>query len=728
MRRIVAIFIVLFISFSTLNISYAAPGRPNGYEEIARGDSVSLLYNFETHAIAVEDRRNGYIWRSVVDDEVYDMKGTSAVLNTYMSSMFVVNYAAVGTNNPPMQNGYTNSSECSTKVNRIDNGIVLDYEFTNADIGLSVEIMLEGDSLIVRIPQDKIREESKFGIVNIKVFPFLGASHRGIDGYILYPDGPGALMHYDAAKDRPMKTMKEFKWDVYGPEEVSSEEYKYMEKFQKHQAMLPIYGIKNDQNAMLAITNEGAGGASINVAPEGVAVGLNRAYFELIYRHSFEIMLSNITVHGRDIAKMPKGTRIDRNIIRQDYEMRFVFLEGDNANYSGMANEYREFLVTQDALKDSLEESIVPLGIDLLMGVREERILFDRFIAMTTFKQAEEITEKFLEKGVDNLQVNLKGYSKGGYGLYPINWPIDRRLGGSRGFKSYSEFAKENGIALSVQTNFMNALGESGKFSKNSDVVRQESGPPVSDEMMNWFLLNPSAAYERLQKFLGQIDRYETGIVFEKLGEKIYHDYNTKRPHSRMKTKKTWENMMELVLEKKGFVAVEGGNAYVLKYADRLYNIPVETSEYHICDETVPFYQMVVHGRIPYSSGPGNLFYDDVEQKLKWIEYGCMPYFELTYENASELRDTKYNNLFTSSYDHWLDNASQIYTEFNEKLSSVWNEDMVEHSRLADELYGVRYGNGTVIYINYGEDKVNYRGHSIDARDYLVVEGEGSLR
>lgn len=729
MKRFVGILIAITICLSPMKISYAAPDRPNGYEELARGDNISLLYNSELHTIAVEDKRNSYIWRSVVDEQVYDAKSTSAVLRTYMTSMFVVNYAATGTNNPAMQNGYTSSSECTTEASKIDNGIRLEYQFKNAGIELVVEITLEGDSLVVRIPKEEIKEEGKFGIVNIKILPFMGASHRGIDGYIFYPDGPGALMHYGAMKDRPAKTMKEFKLDVYGPEEVSSAEYEYMDKFQKHQAMLPIYGIKNYKNAMLAIASEGASGASINVAPEGVAVGLNRAYFEFTYRHSFEIMLSNITVHGRDVAKMPTGTRIDRNIIDQDYEMRCIFMEGDNASYSGMANEYRDFLLEGDALKAAIGEGdTIPLGLDFLMGVREERILFDRFIAMTTFKQVEDITDEFLEKGADNLQINLKGYSQGGYGLYPINWPIDRRIGGSRGLKSYSKMANEKGITLSLQANFMNAFGENGKFSRSNDVVRRESGPPVSDETMNWFLLNPTAAHGRLAKFLGKTKKYDIGVAFERIGKRIYHDYNKKSPYSRLETQKRWEDMLSLALEQKDFVAVEGGNAYVLKYADRLSNIPVETSEYHISDETVPFFQMIVHGKIPYTSEPGNLFYDDVEQKLKWIEYGCMPYFELTYENASALRDTKYNNLFTSSYDHWIDNAVQIYEEFNRELKDIWGETMVEHSKLADELYGVRYSNGTVIYINYGSDKAKYGKHSIDARDYLVVEGEGSLR
>ncbi|NMA94993.1 MAG: hypothetical protein GX974_03045, partial [Clostridiales bacterium] len=631
MKRLFCLIIALLLCISHVNISYASRAGLEGYEEIESGENISLLFNRDKAAIAIEDKRNGYIWRSIVDEDIYDMKSCSEVLRTLMSSMFVINYAATGTNNPPIQTGYTASDECTVDYRLIDGGIALEYEFKKPDIALKIEITVEDDALIVRIPNEDIKEGGRLGVVSIKALPFLGAADSETEGYILYPDGPGALMYHGSAKDRPMKIMKEFEFHVYGPREVSSEEYDYMERYQKHQAMLPIYGIKNNDNALLAITDEGSGGASINITPEGVAIDLNRVSFELLYRNSFDIMLSNITVHGSDVAKLPQGTRVDKNITKQDYELRYEFLVGKDANYSEMANVYRNFLTHRGMLRERNEKATngIPLGIDFLMGVKEERILFDRFISMTTFNQAEEITDKLLNMGIDNLQINLKGYSKGGYGMYPINWPVDWRLGGKRGLKNYLDYANKKDIPVTLQTNFINALGESGTFSKSSDVVRQESGPPVSDDELNWFLLNPSASYKRLERFLKQVKGLKVGIVFEKIGERIYHDYNSKNPYSRMGTQRVWEDMMELTLKEKGAMAVEGGNAYTFKYADRLYNIPVETSQYHICDETVPFFQMVVHGRIPYSSEPGNLFYDDIKQKLKWIEYGCMPYFEL---------------------------------------------------------------------------------------------------
>ena len=76
----------------------------------------------------------------------------------------------------------------------------------------------------------------------------------------------------------------------------------------------------------------------------------------------------------------------------------------------------------------------------------------------------------------------------------------------------------------------------------------------------------------------------------------------------------------------------------------------MEDSGYFFTDETIPFYQMVVHGLIPYSGDPQNLFYDPQLQYLKMVEYGYMPYYQFTMNYSDDLKDTYYSDLFSSSY------------------------------------------------------------------------------
>ena len=177
-----------------------------------------------------------------------------------------------------------------------------------------------------------------------------------------------------------------------------------------------------------------------------------------------------------------------------------------------------------------------------------------------------------------------------------------------------------------------------------------------------------------------------------------------------------------------GFAAVYGGNTYILENADRLFDIPFEDSGQIFTDECIPFYQMTVHGSIPYSSGPGNLFYDETVQKLKWVEYGYIPYYQLTYRESNILKNTRYKQLFSSCYKDWLDTAISTYKEFNSRLGDVWSEYIIEHEKIKDGLFRVKYQNSVTVYVNYNEKTEMVDGYHVNALDYLVVDGEGNRK
>ncbi|HBM81129.1 MAG TPA: hypothetical protein DD426_09900 [Clostridiaceae bacterium] len=728
-------FIVFLVISSILVFSFktgfcAAKSVPDAYTKIAGNANLSLYFNPKSYTLEIEDMRNGYVWKSVVDDKVYDMKNINRTWQNRMNSLFIVNYVSFNEKNLAIKKAYSAGNQAAISYNNIDNGIRLNYEFKNIKIKISFEIKLDKDFLVVNIPMDGIEESDINGIVSVELMPFLGAADSKVDGYILCPDGSGSLMKYKNVYERPEK-LNEYKWYIYSPEDVSINDKNTADAENENtkRAMLPVYGVKNGDNAFLAIADKGEENTCMNVSPEGYTVNLNRASFEFTYRHFFEVMLSNITINGTNMAKVPEATKVDKKIINQTHEVRYAFLEGNDANYSGMANAYRDYLISNNALKKAISDKKIHVAIDFLMGIKEKRLIFNKYVVMTSFKQAKEILEKLSNKGIKNIQVKLDGWAKGGYGYYPVNWPPERSLGGKKGFDLLSEYVKNNDMKIFLSANFEDALSKSRGFSKRKDVIFDGAKMPVTNESKDSFLLSPYVAYNKFKNFIGNMsDQNSNGIALDRIGELIYHDYNTKNPSTRSDTEEKWKAMMELASKQNGGVALNGGNLYTLKYADRLYDIPVESSHSYISDEDVPFYQMVVHGMIPYSSEPGNLFYDSTEQKLKWIEYGCMPYFQFTYKKSRELKYTDYNKLFTSYYNDWINTAADIYDEFNGKLSSIWDEYMIGHDKVDDNLYRVRYGNGTTVYINYNESDKTFDGYKIKAKDYLVIEKGGIVK
>lgn len=160
----------------------------------------------------------------------------------------------------------------------------------------------------------------------------------------------------------------------------------------------------------------------------------------------------------------------------------------------------------------------------------------------------------------------------------------------------------------------------------------------------------------------------------------------------------------------------------MLPYATLLRDIPDKHSDYYFGDQSVPFYQIVVHGSVDYTCTP-NRAYDLQQQKLKWIETGSLPYFILTYESPIVLNKTSYNALFSSQYSVWKKDIEEISKEFNEKLADVWNQKIQKHEE-RDGAVIVTYENDCRIYINYSEVDIQVDGLDISALDYVIVRGE----
>lgn len=76
---------------------------------------------------------------------------------------------------------------------------------------------------------------------------------------------------------------------------------------------------------------------------------------------------------------------------------------------------------------------------------------------------------------------------------------------------------------------------------------------------------------------------------------------------------------------------VNNGNDYSFAYADDIINAPLTDNDYYIVDETVPFYEMLIHGYIDYSGSAINLSdtYDRSDMVLQLVETGASPAFHV---------------------------------------------------------------------------------------------------
>lgn len=629
-RTLAGILIVILFCISFVHVAVSKPGTGT-HTEIAQGlqtdklkvienktevtiesdvvietDTLVFLYEYETNSLKVEDKVTGHTWYSTVQSDMYDIENANKTWQANMKSLFIMSYTNFKEDRGRILKAPSGSANMEVLLTGEGNALYAEYKFPELEITITLEFILEGDTLIIRVPESRIREDGIFGIVGLEIMPFFGAAKNHTDGYILIPDGSDALIRFEDKAGQAISGVH--RRYVYGPEAVEVKRERFDPETEGIKPVfLPVYGIKNGNSAFVAYITGGDANTGINLSLSGHAVALNRVFAEFTYRRTYNASRAHIDLRG-DITKEKVDYKVIKQMIPGDREIRYTFLRGDKANYSGMACAYRDYLFNSGKLVRKEHE--LSLALDLFMGIKEKRIVFDHFVKMTDFMQAKDIIEELRMLGVDKMEVNLIGWTSGGYGSWPKHFPVERKLGGVKGLRELSEYIKEIGGKLYLQCNFIDALAENGGYSKRNDTVKQGNGETVTNADNSRFLINPIQAYEKLQSHLDDFIRTGiNGISFERIGSYTYYDYNAKMPVTRGETAGYMAKMLSTAREKIGSAAVQGGNAYVLAYADRLFDIPVDCSGHLVYDDSVPFYQIVVHGSIPYTSQPGNLFY-----------------------------------------------------------------------------------------------------------------------
>lgn len=719
------------------NENYKAPedtadlSQPGSYKSIAKTDSLELFYNETKGSIQVKDLKSGYLWRSILDEETFDLSDFNNRWRNTLSSPIGIVYNDMKKRDTAARTVYTAGDCKALTTEYIDNGVSVEYGFTSAGIYVTIEYVLEDDQLVVRVPYEKIRQEFKYAITTIEVLPFLGASEGNEDGYLFYPDGSGAITTYAKVNTRPSNVLKA-SYYAYTNKTVNFMNLWSDDEYEHYTASMPVFGIKNGKNALFGYVTEGAANSGVEVYPSGAnLMDLNHAGILLYTRNVFEANASSVSVLGSR-NNSSKVYRVDKNLIQENKEVRYSFLSGDNANYSGMAAVYRAHLLESGQLKQADNmNSEMPLALQLLMGTEKYGMVFKEYIPMTTYGQVQEILESLSAKGVSDTELVLKAWQDGYANYEP--WGPASRLGGGSGLRDLHEYLQaHSGVHAYLEVDTTDATSKTKGLNENADVLYNGLNVQVAasaSDGMTYYLLNPLASFERNERLLRELKNYSGyGVAYETAGLYAYPDYNVNRADGTFTKSQTVEKLRQMLsateTDGRG-VAVNGANQYVYGSADYLYNLREQSYGLSITDYSVPFVQMVVSGLIPYSTeGAGNLSYDLQQQKLKWIETGSIPSFYLTYESALKLRDTDYDTLFSSTFADWESTVVDTYREFKENLSCVYGQQMVGHNYLTDDLIRLDYANGVRVYVNYGSEEAAGDGVRVPAKDYLVVGGE----
>jgi hypothetical protein len=726
--------------------SPAAP-MPSDFVWIAETPTLRLHVNTTDSRFIVEDRRSGKQWSSNPLEPLGPQRASQE------DALFLL---SVTNAKRQMTNLLTWSSERpQVVVSPVTDGFRAMYDVGKFKMKITLDYVLKEERgadghvvpfLEVTIPDAGIEEYGDcklitsvtcFRIVTLEVLPLFGAARVGQRGYIMVPDGAGAIVDF---KSEYPQYRQRYSAQIYGPD-AASNLLTFGGGRRSASAVtrptMPLWGVKHEDGAYAGIVTKGEFQANINAYLAGYIMNANRGSAEFIYRRQ---------------ASIPRRRSVFVNKIEElrlpgDRQVRYVLLSGDDATYAGMARAYRDFLIMVKGVQP-ITQPVRPL-LDLFMGITRLTSFREDFVPTTTFDQALTIIRQFIDKGVKDFDVHLIGWGDDGYrGRWPRRYPAESELGGNDGLKKLIEASKKLGVNIILEDDYMfgytfssgGIIGQipglrniwpnwSYGFNSRWDTVRGVNKLPVFEGSGGIYLLNPIIARNNYlerdlptHKSMGA-----SGVNLRQMGAMVMSDTNDRYPLSRAEVAETWMKMADREREVLGGAIVSGPNAYVIGRTDRVYDAPVLSLD-AFGDQTVPVYHIATQGLVVRHTIRANLRNDPKTELLLQYEWGLQPVYQLTWAPSSDLIRTTYNILYSSQVDDWIEPATQEYKFMRETFGFLENQMISNHEILSRNFNRVTYADGTRLYVNYNpEPRRTPEGAEVRGYGY-ALERRGSGR
>ncbi|MBR3970138.1 MAG: hypothetical protein IKJ87_03570 [Ruminococcus sp.] len=682
----------------------------------AENDSLRLLVDDRLGNIALEVKETGYIWWSAPLGASRDKNATPLLINELRSS----NVLTYGTPSKHSETTLRSSSDdCKISVKDIENGVRVTYSYEKG-FEIPVEYTLEDDHIRAKLKISDIKEPDNENIITeLNVMGSFGAADMTEEGYFIIPDGCGALVRFN--NRRTMET-NAYSQPVYGRDITAVPNRKGAVT---EQIYLPMYGIVKDNNAMLVIAEKGDTNAELSVSvSEQSNSSCNLCGFTFVMRGTDTFYMS---------GSNDKFTVFETGDIKaEDIELLYYPISKEKADYIDVAEKYRSYLMENMGLTKKTKPQDAPVYVTLYGGVQKKKPVLGIPVKMktpvTSFGQGREILTDLMESGIEDMVVSYKNWTDDG-----IENKVDTSaspsgtLGGKSGFFEFMKFIELNGFEFYPMSdnrdfysgNGYNAINNtcvriSGSYSR---IVSYDRAYDIPDGFKdNMSLLSPHFYGEVFGDIAKSYSKAGlTGASVSNLTSSLYGDYG-KREISRADAKELVTEGYKLLTEKldNGILA-ESANAYAIPYANHIVNVPLNSSRFDIFNEDIPFYQIVLHGIIPYSAEAINADANPDDMLLMAAATGSLLNYDMIYEKASELKDTEFDVYFYANHESQVIAAADEYKMLKPIYEDISEAFITEYETEREgKAMTVSYSNGTVIKVDFEKKSINFNGEYID--------------
>ncbi len=700
---------------------------------VAENELYELYLDGPTLSITLKDKKTGQELKSFVQS---DDAAINKQWQGFMRSGIVLDVIDGKGMNDQKQADLINN-ETSVSIEEIENGFHAYISFLDYDFYFEVYVTLEDDSLNVEVPDPSIIENStkyatddlnkEYYIGAINIFPFLGSSYLGdTPGYMLIPDGNGSLIYMN---DKERKITGGFSRMYYGDDigfretEVLNLLNGYLDTVNDEEnLMAPVFGMVHteDKIGYLGIIESGAERASLEAYPNGVKIDYNRIYPKFILRKVYVQPTNNSNSGSVKVVEQDRS--------HNDIKVKYCFVNGDSANYSGLANRYRDYLLRDGGL--TVKDNSYNTRVDFLGSERENGLLSKSTVTMTTTEDIRDIYKDLEAAGVSNLISLYKGWQAGGlYDLPVKNYKADRAIGGSKALTKLIKEVNESGKQLYLYQDALRINPDENKTASKFNVVKRVNKRLYTQwsyaEVYDQFLYLTPARSDYYINILKK-DYSEKGIKDISLAgitNNLYsYSYNSKY-YSRKDTMTKYIDTISGMDQDFDLVLIQP-NSYLWNFTDAYLDMPLSSSTYNFQDEEIPFLSMVLKGVMPMYSEYINFEANKQEYLLKLIEAGVYPSYYITKEDSSKLIYTNSADVYSSKYLTYKDDIIKYTEELKQTNDAVKDSFIIKHERLDNGVTVVSYDNGIKICINYSKNDQTVDGYLIKAMAYKVGEAK----
>ena len=718
-----------------LSAAFLRAKSEDALEKITESENLILYANLHDGTAAVKDKRTGETWYTNPEDRREDGLASGFNKNALLSAITVVYTTEQSVD--MTCGGYMSSVTKDGLYYSLqaDGSVIFLFNFPNEGFTIPVRYAVENDRFTAAVLTEGILESGTNKVKTIDLLPFFGAGSSKEDGFMLVPDGSGALIYYNNNRltantyNRPLYGFDNGTSDmVFGSKATTS--YFTVSENQ----YLPVFGSSRDSGGFLAVITQGSARANIKA---------NVAYKYTLYNTVWSSY--NYRTVGTVRQTQKDGSEMAVNITEKkletwsDYEVSYYFLGGEENSLAGMASLYRDYLIRNEGLESRIpQQENIPLYLNLYGYIDKTKSFLgiprDTKIAMTTLEDANEILDSLQENGVDQVVLKYDFWAKNSfYEKIPTQMTVDGKVGTSAEMLALQDRLREQGGALVLSADLLNVYKTGQGVSVYNDVlqsvanVAQRQYKFVLDTAMTdsrydaWYLLRPASTPTFFQKLTD--NAAEAGfenLALDSVGTMLYSELSSDGV-GRNQTLELMRSTVSAAAEATGSIMLKGANGYAATQADYLIETSGKSSGYDLEDVSVPFYQMVFHGYVSYSLDASNLASNPADRTLSCIEFGASPLFSVVGRNIDELIGSRLDSLYSADAADWVEFAGVQYAQINEALKDVQFSTVSDYEILSEQIRVVSYDNGIKIYVNYGE-AAEAEGISLPAKGYAVVD------